>query len=108
MSTYPGDRLEDLLMWDYNLTVQDEKEACISTGLAEVFGTVKKRPVTSKETFAKLVALYEPLREEIEETLDCYDYEYSWRDFAGCHFDCVTDEMWEKGLVILGRKKVKR
>lgn len=84
MSSIPGYTLEAFLAWNWNLVVEDLDESNVSVGIAEMIGTCPAtRPRLTKEQFSKIVALYEPHRESIEERLDNFDEDnQSWRSYA--------------------------
>jgi hypothetical protein len=96
MSSLPGFYLEDYLAWRYNLRVEDSAEANASLGIAEALGLVLHghRPLLSSEQFEPLVALFEPLRDQIERLLLDFDGEtMSWRTYGGSAFDLITAEL---------------
>ncbi|MCY1337425.1 hypothetical protein D9M68_18950 [compost metagenome] len=96
MSSLPGYSLEDFVAWQWNLSVIDAPENNVSLGMAEFIGTVAPRPTVTKEQLAKVVSLYEPYRETIEDRLlDFDEEEQSWRSYAE-HVDSdVTEEINE-------------
>ncbi|MNH65346.1 hypothetical protein D3C73_173550 [compost metagenome] len=94
MSSIPGYKLEDFVAWQWNLVVDEAPENNISLGFAEALGNIPERPRLTKEQFAPILAVYEPLRETIERRLDDFDEDkQSWRGYAS-YVDCdMTDEM---------------
>lgn len=94
MSSIPGYTLEDFVAWQWNLVVDEAPENNISLGMAEALGNVAPRPRLTKEQFAPIVAIYEPLRETIERRLDDFDEDnQSWRSYAGYVDADVTPAM---------------
>lgn len=102
MSSIPGYNLEAFLAWNFSITVESRGDANVSVAIAEVLGNVKPRPHVSEDTFAKLVALYEPYRQVIENRLDAFDEDnQSWRSYAE-YVDCdVPADVVNKAEVLL-------
>lgn len=83
MSTCPGRKLENLLMYWFDLIVAGDTSGNLSLSLAEAMGNVTRRGELTDEQFAEVVALYEPYRADIEHYLDGFDDEtHSWRDYG--------------------------
>lgn len=101
MSSIPGYTLEDFLAWNFDVVVNDS-ETNFSLGMAEALGNRPRRPRLTAEQFAPIVELYEEHREKVEERLLDFDEEcQSWRDYAGCVFDFIPDELDEKARELL-------
>ena len=99
MSSLPGLDLESYVMWQHDLIVDGDGSANPSLVMAEALGTVPRRLCLTKDQFAKVLNVYEHLREDIERKLGEFDEEnQSWRDYAGYAFSFVTDEIFEIGL----------
>lgn len=103
MSHCPGDRLEDWITDWWRLVDADG-----------AYGSDIRRWYTgqwifSKEQFQGLVAIYEPIRGEIEWRLQDYSEEEngSWRDYAGYAFDCIPKEIEEKAQAYVDSLKDK-
>jgi len=92
MSHCPGSTLEDWLTDAYHLV---DAEGLHGSGIRRVY---KGQLILTAEQFAGLVAIMEPVRDEIEFRLDEYtEEEYgSWRDY-GIVFDWVFEDR-EDGL----------
>jgi len=86
MSTCPGRYLEDYVKWEYDLLVEDTKDANASLEIADALGlSTKQRLVFTQEEFAELLNIFEPHREVVEHLLDEFDEEeQSWRGYTGC------------------------
>jgi hypothetical protein len=54
--------------------------------------------ILSKEQFQALVAIYEPVRRDVEWRIEEYSEEEngSWRDYAGYAFDFIPKEIGER------------
>lgn len=92
MSSIPGLRLEDFVMWNHDIVVEDQPDANASLLIAEMVGYVPPRSVLPAEQFAELVALYEPVRESVEQALvDFNEDSQSWRDYSVCIY--IPDEI---------------
>lgn len=90
MSSCPGYRMEDYLMWAYDLTVEDQPDANTSLQIAESVGSAsKKRRHLNRAEFNMLVFGFERFRDRIEEQLENYDAETSWRQYASSAFTFV-------------------
>ena len=102
MSQIPGYRLEDFLMWSFDLVVDGESDANWSMMAVEKLGMVEpKRKVLTKEQFKQIVNLYEDLREWVERKLDEFDEEtQSWRDYGYYAFE-FTNERDKQALALL-------
>ena len=97
MSTCPGHRLEDFLMWNFDLVVDGQSDVNMSLRAAEALGTINGRQRLNVEQFAPIVAIFEPYREDVERSLADYDGEtQSWRDYAGYSFDDVPDSAYDE------------
>ena len=105
MSSIPGYRLEDYLMWEYNLVVEDEPDANISLAMAEVLDTITPRTRISQEKFLQLVNIFDSQREYIENMLDGFEEEtMSWRDYAGSAFDHIPESISDLALVWINER----
>lgn len=94
MSSFPGLNLEDYVMWQHDLIVDNQTHANPSLRIAEVLGVDTRRVRINAEQFAPILALYEAWREQIEyKLLDFDEDSQSWRDYAGCSFDFVPEEV---------------
>lgn len=84
MSSCPGYKLEDYISWLLDITVEGGPESNVSIGIAEMLGNVQStRQHLTKDQFAELVAIYEPIRDSIEEVLLDFDEEtQSWRMYG--------------------------
>lgn len=95
MSSIPGYSLEDLVAWQYNITVVGQSDPNASLAIAEALGiSGRVRPLLTDEQFAPIVARFEEFREVAERRLDDFDEEcQSWRTYGGtCFDDLFTDE----------------
>lgn len=97
MSSLPGLDLEDFVAWAYDLIVEGHHDCNKSLAIAEAFGTASSvRPFISKERFDDLVAIFEPIREQVENLLINFDEEtQSWRDYSQHFQDFIPDEMMD-------------
>jgi len=102
MSSIPGYTLEKYVAWNHNLIVQGLDETNVSVGMAESLGLAShQRSVITEEQFAKIVRIYEPHREAIENWLDDFDEEHqSWRDYSGYREDLTNGEFMNVVLLI--------
>lgn len=89
MSHCPGHRLEDFLTDWYG--VVDDKGEC-GTSIRRLY---TGQLILNEEQFKKLVEIYEPAREAIENCIDLYDEENrSWRDYRNSAVaDCIPDDI---------------
>lgn len=95
--------MEDFLLWNLDITADDQCDANDSLYMAEVLGNRERRPHLRTEQFAAIVELFEPYREQIEHSLSRYSEEYqSWRDYAGYAFDFVPEELIEQARGMIG------
>lgn len=93
MSSFPGNKLEDFLAWNFNLVVEGRDDVSANLAMAELLGNITRRPRLTEIQFIPLVQYFEPKRNEIETTLANFDGEtQSWRDYGGTCFNCVTKE----------------
>lgn len=92
MSHCPGLRLEDWIT-DWHRLVDADGEH--GTAIRRFY---QGQLILSKEQFAELVRIYEPLREEIERRLEEYSEEDcgSWRDWAYYAFDPIVNDLSKK------------
>lgn len=103
MSSIPGPTLEAFLMWNYDLIVDGDGSGNLSRQLAEAIGTApQRRREIDGDHFAKLVAIYEPYREMVEDRLSDFDEKtQSWRDYAGHGFQFLPASLWDHGSKII-------
>lgn len=108
MSSKPGWRLEDFLMWDLDITVDEQPDSNFSLQMAEALGNVERRRSLSVEQFAPIVALFEPHRERVEYWLSEFDEEtQSWRDYAGYAFDFIPNDLIEQAKAMIAGLETK-
>ena len=98
MSSRPGTKLEDYLLWRYDLTADGDYEPNRSLSIAEALGHRERRFNLNAEQLKELAAIFETWREHVEYLLLDYDEEESgsWRDYAGLCFDFIDDRLDKK------------
>lgn len=103
MSSLPGFTLESFVAWNYDIVVEGQNDPNTSLQIAEALGTAtQRRPRLTQEQFAKVVAIFEPHRERVEDRLGYFDEDcQSWRDYAGYSFDFIADETYDEGKRVL-------
>lgn len=85
MSELPGYDLEAYVMWLHDLIVDGDGSANNSVSLAVMLGqTEEYRLRLTKEQFGKIITVYEPYREYIENLLDDFDEDRhgGWRQYS--------------------------
>lgn len=95
MSSLPGYKLEDYLMWNWNLTAQGQTDANLNQAVAESLGhfTIKRRHL-DPVTFKHFVLIFEGYREKVEERLhDFSEDTMSWRSYGSNAFDFISEEV---------------
>jgi hypothetical protein len=95
MSSIPGYDLEAFVAWQHDLIVDEDRSANWSLMVVEAMGQQTRRVHVDGDRFKKILALYEPHREDIELKLGEFDDEnQSWRAYA-CdafsHHDPIID-----------------
>lgn len=101
MSSLPGLTLESYVMWCYDLTVEEHKDANFSLRVAEMMGNSSSpRPLLTQDEFKSIMSLVESKRDSVEDWLLDFDEEnQSWRDYA-CNVewwpDDVEKQIWDR------------
>lgn len=108
MSTFPGSRLEDYLMYEFDLIVDGDGSANRSLQIAEAMGVTTRRQQLTGDEFRRLVlAKAEPYRESVEWVLEQYDEEVSgsWRDYGGHVGERIPDTIRSEILAALDARR---
>jgi hypothetical protein len=98
VSHCPGHRLEDFLT-DWCRVVDDKGDN--GTSIRHFYAN---QLILSEEQFKKLVEIYEPAREALENCIDMYNEEEngSWRDYRNFTVaDCIPDNIEKAGCEYL-------
>lgn len=94
MSTWPGGKLEDYLMFWYDLIVEENNGANQSLRIIEALGVKTQRITLTEEQFKPIVSLFEPYREQVEIRLNWFNEEtQSWRDYCGFPMDDIQEDV---------------
>lgn len=95
MSSIPGYTLESFVMWNADLIVDGDGSANTSLAIAEAVGIPTRRRCISAADFRRIIELFEPYREYVENNLLEFDeHTQSWRDYAGYAFDAIPKEVF--------------